>query len=87
MEKAIICPKCKIIIKPTEENSTLYAKCGNCGYKKEFTDWVPHACGKCGYDKAVIVYYASTRGDEETTTLYRCIRCGATSREGWMSNV
>jgi DNA-directed RNA polymerase subunit M/transcription elongation factor TFIIS len=77
------CPKCRILLSPKEENGDLIIKCSNCGYTKNFTDWIEHICPKCNYDKAVVVYHAMERGDEGTTTMFRCIKCGAVDKEGY----
>jgi len=80
-----VCPNCKILVAPKEENGLVLIKCGNCGFSEEFDGWVPHGCERCGCDKAVVLYHAVTQGDEDTTTLYQCLRCGDRSRAGWMS--
>lgn len=81
MENAIACPKCMILLTPKLEGDNVIVQCSNCGYKKDFKQWVEHTCSKCGFDKCIIVYHAKIKGDEDTLTIYKCIKCGATERE------
>lgn len=81
----LVCPHCKITISPKEEGDKVFIECTNCGYRREVLDWVEHTCSKCKCEKAIVVYHATTIADESTTTLYKCVRCGNTEREGFMS--
>lgn len=85
MERTPICPNCRIILHPKEENNTVVMECKICGFKGEYKGWVEHMCSKCGCDKAIVLFHAMTKGDEDATGLFKCIRCGHNSREGFMS--
>jgi len=78
-----MCPKCGIVIQPKIVDEEVFTECPNCGFKKEFTDWFEHYCNLCGGNKAIIVFNAQTKGDEDATTILRCIKCGATEKEGY----
>jgi len=78
-----ICPKCGIILKPKEENDLLFLECTVCGYKKEYTSWMEHTCTSCGYQKAIVVLNEIVLGDEDWVTIYRCVKCGNTDKEGF----
>ncbi len=79
-----VCPKCKVILAPREDNENVFLDCNVCGYSREFRNWVPHECPKCKCEKAIVLRHVQMIGDEDTTTLFRCIRCGATDKEGFM---
>lgn len=85
MKNFFFCNKCHVILQPREENGNVYLECKNCGDKKEFEDWVEHVCSKCGFAKAIIDFHEFTGGDEGTTTMYRCIKCGYREREGHLA--
>jgi DNA-directed RNA polymerase subunit M/transcription elongation factor TFIIS len=78
-----ICPKCGIVLLPKEENDLVFLQCTVCGFKKEYTEWVEHICQNCNHLKAIVVYHAMVMGDEGTTTIYKCISCGTTDKEGF----
>ncbi len=78
-----MCPKCGIILAPKEEGELVFLECGVCGFRKEYKDRVEYLCPVCKHSKAIILYSAMTRGDEDATTLYKCINCGATNKEGY----
>lgn len=77
------CKKCMILLHPKDENNEIFLECTNCGFKEAFTDWVEHTCNSCNHDKATILYHEMIKGDEGTTTMYRCIKCGATDKDGY----
>ncbi len=77
------CPKCRILIFPKVENEEIFIECTNCGFRKRFDDWTEHDCTNCNYNKAIVILHEMVRGDEGTTTMYRCLKCGATDKEGW----
>lgn len=78
------CPNCRIMIMPKEVDDQVILECSNCGFKKVITDWTEHECPVCNHNKAVVILHEMVRGDEGTTTIYRCINCGAVSKEGWI---
>lgn len=82
----IICPRCSVVLPLKEEGEKVFAVCSTCGYREEFIGWVEHHCKRCGHDKAIVVYHALVRGDEDTTALFKCINCGSTGREGYLSD-
>ncbi len=77
------CPKCRIMIAPKEVEDEVVLECSNCGFRKVLTHWSEHECPSCHHNKAVVVFHEMVKGDEGTTTIYRCINCGTTSKEGW----
>jgi DNA-directed RNA polymerase subunit M/transcription elongation factor TFIIS len=78
-----ICRKCRIILLPKEEGEKVVVECTNCGFKKDFDGWAEHLCTECSHTKSIVVFHEMVKGDEGTTTVYRCINCGHTEKEGW----
>lgn len=79
------CYKCGVRMRLEEADGKVLLRCSVCGAVREFSNYVEHRCPDCGYDKALVLWHATTIGDEDTTTIYRCIKCGGTSREGFES--
>jgi DNA-directed RNA polymerase subunit M/transcription elongation factor TFIIS len=79
-----ICPKCGTRVQPREEaKGEVFTECKACGFRAEFKDWVEHICPKCEHNKAIVLYHAMTIGDEDTTTIFKCLNCGETDKEGF----
>ncbi len=78
-----ICPKCGIILLPKEVGDLVFIECSICRFKREYKDWAEHTCQECGHNKAIIVVDIMVRGDEGMTTIFRCLHCGATEKEGY----
>jgi DNA-directed RNA polymerase subunit M/transcription elongation factor TFIIS len=49
----------------------------------EFKFKVTHKCQHCGNDKAYVQYIPPRWGDEDELTIYTCIKCGKSEREGF----
>lgn len=79
-----ICPKCQIALFPKEENDIVVIVCKVCGFRKEIKNWIETECPHCSHNKATVVLHEMAKGDEGTTTMYRCIHCGAINKEGFM---
>jgi DNA-directed RNA polymerase subunit M/transcription elongation factor TFIIS len=79
-----ICRKCRILLMPKEEGDKVVVECMNCGFKRDFEGWAEHLCTKCSHTKATVILHEMVRGDEGTTTMYKCINCGHIDKEGWM---
>ena len=78
-----LCPKCKVVLLPKEDNDKVFLVCGNCGYTKEEKNITEHKCSVCGCNKSIEDFYGITKGDEDPLTFYICVRCGNTDRHGW----
>jgi DNA-directed RNA polymerase subunit M/transcription elongation factor TFIIS len=77
------CHKCRIVLQPKEENDEVILECKNCGHREKFGDWVVHTCARCHHERAIVLYHAMTRGDEGTTTIYKCLNCGEADKDGY----
>lgn len=53
------------------------------GSLKKEMNVIEHTCPYCGNNKAILVYYGVTRGDEDPLEIYQCLKCKKFSREGW----
>jgi DNA-directed RNA polymerase subunit M/transcription elongation factor TFIIS len=69
---------------PKEEADGVFLECKNCGFRKPFDGWTEHDCSVCSHKKAIVILHEMVRGDEGTTTMYRCLNCGTVDKEGWI---
>ncbi len=78
-----ICPNCGIVLLPKEEGPLVFVECSACRYRKEYKDWVEQLCPKCGHYKAIVILNQMVLGDEDWVTIYKCINCGYSYKEGF----
>ncbi len=78
-----MCAKCGIELRPKEDKEKVFVECSICGYREEVLEWIEAECPSCEYNKALVLLHEMVRGDEGTTTMYKCLRCNAVWKDGY----